>query len=69
MFIVSYYRDKALEWIQPYIIEYMEKGWTNRLSADITNLLNPDIFITQLQTMFGEIDPKQKAEGKLLYLK
>ena len=26
VFAVSYYRGKTLEWIQPYIMEYIEKG-------------------------------------------
>ena len=44
----------------------MKKEWTNRLLQNIINLLNPTIFITQLQTMFREINPKQKAKKKLL---
>ena len=44
----------------------MEKGWTNRLFQDIINLLNSTIFITQLEIMFGEINPKQKTKKKLL---
>ena len=47
----------------------MDKGWSTRLSTNIVNLLDPVNFITQLQTMFEEINLKQKAEGKLLYLK
>ena len=39
-------------------MEYMNKRWTNRLSADIINLLNPNNFITQLQTMFEKINLK-----------
>ena len=50
-------------------MKYIEKGWTKSLSKDLINLLNPDIFITQLQIMFGKINLKQKAEGKLLKLK
>ena len=30
----------------------------NKLLKNTQNLLNPIIFITQLQTMFGEINPK-----------
>ena len=29
-------------------------------------MLNPAIFLTQLKTMFGELDSKQKAKEKLL---
>ena len=47
-------------------MKYMEKGWMNRLSQDTINLLNPSNFITQIQTMFGEIDPKQKTIEKFL---
>ena len=31
VFAISYYQDKTLEWIQPYIIKYIEKGWMNKL--------------------------------------
>ena len=47
----------------------MEKEQIKSLFKNIKNLLNPDMFITQLQIIFGKIDPKQKAEGKLLKLK
>ena len=58
IFIVSYYQEKALEWIQPYIIKYIDKGWSTKLLTDTVNLLDSENFITQLQTMFGKIDPK-----------
>ena len=32
-------------------------------------MLVPSIFITQLQTMFGEINPKQETKEKLLKLR
>ena len=33
------------------------------------NILKPTTFLTQLKTMFGELDSKQKVERKLLRLK
>ena len=47
----------------------MAASYCRGLSQDTVNLLTPANFILQLQTMFGEIDPKQEAEGKLLRLK
>ena len=34
VFAVSYCRGKALEWIQPYIIKYIDKEWMKQLSQD-----------------------------------
>jgi len=69
VFAASYCQGRALEWVQPYMMEYLEKGWNKTLHRDTAHLLDPVNFITQLQTMFGEIDPKQEAEGRLLRLK
>ena len=49
-------------------MEYMDKGQSIRLLTNTVNLLNPDNFITQLQTIFKEINLKQEAKEKLLYL-
>ena len=62
----SYYRGKVLDWIQPYIIKLLEKGWVTGVSQDTVNLLIPANFILQLQTVFGEINPKQKTKEKRL---
>ena len=66
VFTASYYQGKVLEWIQPYIMKYMETGWIKKLFQDTQNILNPVTFIVQLKTIFEELDPKQEAEGKLL---
>ena len=41
----------------------------NKLFKNTQDILNPVIFFVQLQTIFGEINLKQKAEEKLLRLK
>ena len=58
IFTVFCYQGKALKWIQPYIMEYIDKGWLTKLLVDTVNLLNLENFITQLQTMFEEINLK-----------
>ena len=61
-----YCRGKALEWIQSYIIELLKQGQVTGLLQNTINIIIPANFITQLQTMFGKIDPKKEAKGKLL---
>ena len=58
MFIVSYYQGKALEWMQPYILEFLNKKWLIKLSTNTVNLLKPANYITQLQTILEEINLK-----------
>jgi Domain of unknown function (DUF4939)/Zinc knuckle len=65
MFMISYMRGNAYNWIHARVEEYMLKGKV-AASAELQRLFNSkEYFLYELKTVFGDVDEKRQADRDL----
>jgi hypothetical protein len=69
IFVSTYLRGQAWDWLEPYVREYYEKDSSEWSNTAVNIFSSYDKFKEHLEKTFGDIDAKKTAERKLKRLR